>query len=103
MYLLPVSIVMVMILNDVLRVKNTQASVLGLPASNKILKVSDDYSLPVLKGLRLQNDNSLEIEFIVDTQDKRKINKSEADLLIKYFLAALAMPEDQLWVNLSSI
>ena len=33
-------------------------------------------------------------------QEIRKL-KEEADKLIKYFLASLTVPEDELWVNLS--
>ena len=86
---------------DFLRVSSTQASVLGLPEPTTLLRQSQDYSSPILKGLKLDINNPLNIDFIVDVEDQKDIDKKEAAKLIRYFLAALTIPEKDLWVNLS--
>jgi hypothetical protein len=58
----------------------------------------------MLKGLKIGSDDPFHFEFIVDTLDKTLTDeriKQESSRLIRYFLTALAMPEDQMWVNLS--
>jgi len=77
------------------------AQTLNLPALNQLLNVSQNYSFPVLRGLKLDPKNPLNIEFIIDPGTQKTVNKEEAGLLIKYFLAALTIPRENLWVNLS--
>ena len=43
-----------LLISDLTRVKLTQATVLGLPEPTSILEVSDNFSFPVLKGLKLE-------------------------------------------------
>lgn len=57
--------------------------------------------LPLLKAIVLDPDNPLQLSFYLDSDQKRKINDSQIDQLIKYFLGFLAISEDRLWVNLS--
>jgi len=63
--------------------------------------------MPVMiKGLKVHPDNPLLFDFILDTgNSKLQINgtefKAESQKLIKYFLAALTIREEDLWVNLS--
>ena len=90
-----------LILVDVLRVKNTDASIAALPGPNIILSRSKAYSMPLLKGLKLDSNDPLHIDFIVDTADQRDLGRDQAGMLISYFLAALTIPEQDLWVNLS--
>ncbi|MFH1768085.1 MAG: hypothetical protein ABH858_02850, partial [Candidatus Omnitrophota bacterium] len=77
------------------------ATDIPLPAATEFVPLSTTYSFPVLKGLRLDPQNPLNIEFIIDTADRGKISQEEAAPLIKYFLAALTIPEENIWVNLS--
>lgn len=62
---------------------------------------------PVLiKGLRLHPENPLLFDFMVDTGSGRPdLNsadfRNESQKLIRYFLASLTIPENDLWVNLS--
>jgi len=58
----------------------------------------------MIKGLALHPDNPLKFDFFVDPGDDNVQGdplKQEAQRLIKYFMAALTVPENQLWVNLS--
>jgi len=74
----------------------------SLPGST--VSLSPAFEPLVVKGLRLFSDNPLRFDFIVDKGQsglKDDTLKVESTKLIKYFLAALTVPEDDLWVNLS--
>jgi len=73
----------------------------GLPLPNQLLATSSPYSSPVLKGIRFNPTDPLKLEFIIDTADQGKVGQDEAAKLVKYFLAGLTLPENDLWVNLS--
>jgi len=79
----------------------TFAQTLNLPNPTRLLATSQEYSFPVLRGLRLNPKNPLNIEFIIDPGTQKTVNNEEAGLLVKYFLAALTIPKENLWVNLS--
>lgn len=72
-----------------------------LPAPTEMISISTHYSYPVIRGLKINPQNPLDIEFIIDSGDKDNVSKDEIDKLIQYFLAGLTMPEENLWVNLS--
>jgi hypothetical protein len=58
----------------------------------------------MIKGLTVHKDNPFLFNFIVDIGQDRMAGqalKQEGEKLIKYFLASLAIPEKDLWVNLS--
>jgi hypothetical protein len=58
----------------------------------------------MLKGLKIDPNDPMHFEFIVDTADKKISDtdlKNASSKLIRYFLACLALPEKDLWVNLS--
>ncbi len=77
---------------------------LNLPASGVIATPTPSFIPPVMKGIKIFPDNPLRFDFIIDTgQSKLADNalKTESAKLIKYFLATLTIPEDDLWVNLS--
>lgn len=86
---------------DLLRVENSQATVMGLPAAGSILKSAGNYDAACLRGLKLDPQNPLNIDFIVDTGDQKQLSEDDAARLIRYFMAALTIPAEELWVNLS--
>lgn len=86
---------------DLFKIKQTQASALGLPEPTQLLTISDSYSYPLLKGLKIDPKNPLQIEFIIDTANRGDISTQETETLVSYFLAGLTMPQESLWVNLS--
>jgi NAD+ synthase (glutamine-hydrolysing) len=58
----------------------------------------------IIRGLTLHPDNPLRFDFIIDTGHAGldgEAFKAESTKLIKYFLASLTVPEDEVWVNLS--
>jgi CheY-like chemotaxis protein len=78
------------------------AQVLPMPATS--VGLTPGYQPPVLLGLKIHPENPLLLDFIVDqgqsnlSQDELK---AETEKLVKYFLAALTIPDKEVWVNLS--
>jgi hypothetical protein len=72
-----------------------------LPAPRQMVMPSGNTSLPVLKGLKLNPKNPLQIDFIIDSKGAGVVSKKEVERLVKYFLAALAVAKEDVWVNLS--
>ena len=69
--------------------------------SDIISSLSGLKSAPCLKGLTIDKDNPFHIRFIVDSADSEKVSEEELSRLVKYFTAAIAIPNDEMWVNLS--
>lgn len=86
---------------DLLRIDTSIASTLNLPKPAQLFTNTRDYSTPTLKGLSIDPQNPLKIDFIVDTEDDDDVNEEQSRRLIQYFMAGLTVPEGDLWVNLS--
>ncbi|MFH0753452.1 MAG: HAD hydrolase-like protein [Candidatus Omnitrophota bacterium] len=89
-------------------------SVLTLPAPGGRVSLSPAFTPPLLKGIKVYANDPFRFDFILDrgvgaglvpALDKGRPQGSplhdESNRLIKYFLAALTIPEKDLWVNLS--
>lgn len=80
------------------------AQPVGLPSPQTILQTTQVYSPTIIKGLTVYADNPLEFDFFIvpgeDDLDGQDF-EDESSKIIKYFLAALTVPEEQMWVNLS--
>lgn len=81
-------------------------TVLGLPAPGTMVNLSPAYVPVIVKGVRVHPENPILFDFIVDTGNSGLTAnnpqlKIESQKLIKYFLASLTIPEDDVWVNLS--
>ena len=75
-----------------------------IPAPGSFVGKSPAFTPPILTGITLNLGNPLNLDFVIDTGDNRISGKkleSETNKLIKYFLASLTIPEDEMWVNLS--
>ncbi len=65
------------------------------------------YQPVVIQGMTIHPDNPLKFDFIIDAGDFNVGNgrdrslRKEYEKLIKYFIASLATPEKDMWVNLS--
>ena len=77
------------------------AQTVNLPAPGTMVTLSAQGNLPMLKGLRLNPDNPLKMDFIIEPNGAPSVTKEDAAVLARYFLAALAMPKEDTWVNLS--
>jgi len=96
-----VSLTAGMVLVDVLRVQDQGEAWAGLPAPDQLIDVSKPSLPAVLAGMRIDPERPLAPEFLVDLGDAADVSDEEAASLIQYFLAALTVPESELWVNLS--
>ncbi|MBF0330727.1 MAG: YvcK family protein [Candidatus Omnitrophica bacterium] len=75
-----------------------------LPEPGKMVGVSSAFTPVLVKGLVIHPDKPLNFDFIVDSGNDsadQAIVKDQTDRMAKYFLAAITVPEEQLWVNLS--
>ncbi len=79
-------------------------SVSGLPSPGSYVSLSSGFQPTIIRGITLDPQNPFQYEFLID-QGEGSLNeealKKEAERLIKYFLASLTIPEEDLWVNLS--
>lgn len=84
-------------------------SINQLPVPGSMVGLSKAISPISLKGIVVNPQKPLELQFIVDTGSEntkagslsQEQIKEESDRLVKYFLAGLTIPEGDLWVNLS--
>ncbi|GEM_PF-3780126 len=79
-------------------------NVLSLPKPGSMVTTSEKFVPVILKGITLDPQNPLIFNFIVDpgnTNFGPEEVREDGERLIKYFLAALTIPEKDLWVNLS--
>ncbi len=82
----------------------TPAGAQMLPVPGSLVGLTPGFKPPVLLGMKVHPENPLLFDFIVDqgqTQLSPDGLKSETAKLVKYFLAALTIPDKQIWVNLS--
>ncbi|UCG35473.1 MAG: hypothetical protein JSW17_01340, partial [Candidatus Omnitrophota bacterium] len=77
---------------------------LSLPKPTQLISTSPMLDAPCLQGIKFYFNQPFRFDFIIDEGQKRvepEELRVEASRLIKYFLASLTIPEDDLWVNLS--
>lgn len=70
----------------------------------QVLPQSQAVNPPLLQGIKIYPDDPLKFDFVLDKGDLNISNKNisvEAIRLLKYFLSALTIPGQDLWVNLS--
>ena len=84
---------------------NAQAiSTLNLPAPGTMVMQSPAFVPILLKGMTVHPENPMKFDFILDSGNTNfphdKMIK-ESKRLVKYFLASMTVPKDDLWVNLS--
>ncbi|OGX18454.1 MAG: phosphoglycerate kinase [Omnitrophica WOR_2 bacterium GWC2_45_7] len=79
-------------------------TVLNLPAPGTMLPVTPAFTPVLIRGITVHPENQLLFDFIVDRGADHLDGdalKEESTKLIKYFMAALTVPDEELWVNLS--
>jgi hypothetical protein len=75
-----------------------------LPQPGRMVNLSSDFNPLVVKGLKVYPQEPLRFDFIVDTGDsgmEDNLLEQEAMILFRYFLVALTMNDEDMWVNLS--
>jgi hypothetical protein len=79
-------------------------SINQLPVPGSMIFTTPAYVPLTLKGLIVHPENALKFDFLMDTGNSRLKGSDlsdEALKIMKYFLTALTIPENDLWVNLS--
>lgn len=79
-------------------------SVFSLPTPGTMLGLSQTFDPLLLKAVKVHADNPFQFDFIVDqgqTKFQNEELRQESQKVIRYFLASLTTPENDLWVNLS--
>lgn len=77
---------------------------LNLPALGTMIQTSPAFNPAIIQGITLYPDNPLKFDFIIDKGDLLLEGDSfieESNKLIKYFMASLTVPDEEMWVNLS--
>jgi len=80
------------------------ATVLNLPVPGTMVPLSIGFNPPMVNGITIYPNDPFKFDFLVghgDHQLEGEAFEAEAKKLIKYFLASLTVPEEELWVNLS--
>jgi len=75
-----------------------------LPVPGSMISTTPAFVPLTLKGMVIHPENALKFDFLMDTGHshlKGEGLSDEALKIMKYFLTALTIPEDDLWVNLS--
>ncbi len=75
-----------------------------MPKPGAMVHLSPEFTPAYLKGIVIHPENALKFDFIIYKGDKELTDaqkREEYTKLTKYFLASLAIPDDDQWVNLS--
>ncbi|MBF0511031.1 MAG: class I SAM-dependent methyltransferase [Candidatus Omnitrophica bacterium] len=83
---------------------NVSAQEFLLPEPGARLHLSLPFNPARLVGMTIHSDNALRFDFLIDRGKQSlsgNLKKEEYKKLIKYFLAALTIPDEDQWVNLS--
>lgn len=75
-----------------------------MPAPGTMVHLTSAFTPPLLRGLTIHPENPFDFDFIFTDGDKRLSNEvlqKDFEKMVRYFLAALTIPEKDLWVNLS--
>ncbi|MBF0387841.1 MAG: hypothetical protein HQL20_08300 [Candidatus Omnitrophica bacterium] len=79
---------------------------LNLPKPGDMVGLSAPFRPTALRGLTVHPDAPLKFDFILDSGDEPLEGdalKAEGQKLVNYFLAAMTVPRQDLWVNLSPV
>lgn len=80
-----------------------QTQALAYPSAGS-LSLTQSFSPILLSGVRVDPQEPFQLTFVLDRGDsglRGDALKPEADKLVRYFMAALTIPEKDIWVNLS--
>jgi len=77
---------------------------LDMPAPGTLIFKSEPFVPATIRGLSIDPTDHFRMSFLIDGGDddlQGELLKQESEKLIKYFLTALTIPEEDMWVNLS--
>ena len=70
----------------------------------QMVTLSPAFAPALIKGIKVHPENPFQFDFIIDAGDSElegEMLEDESSKIIRYFLASLTIPEDEMWVNLS--
>jgi hypothetical protein len=73
-----------------------------MPAPGAMVHLSTEFTPALLKGIVIHPENAFKFDFIINKGDRPFTDgqkKQEYTKLIKYFLASLAVPDEDQWVT----
>jgi hypothetical protein len=76
----------------------------NMPKPNEMMSLTEAYNPPMIHGITINPLNPFNYKFLASSGDEKMSQDElqiETETLIKYFLTALTVPEEDLWVNLS--
>jgi hypothetical protein len=76
------------------------AGELRLPVPGVMVQLSPEFNPSILKGVTIHPEDPFKFDFILDKNNNTP-SIQESSKLVKYFLASITTPENDLWVNLS--
>jgi len=80
------------------------AALAYMPEAGQLIGITQDYDAPRPIGIKIDPQNPLKLSFILDQGNfplDKEVLAAQAKIIGEYFLAALTLPEKELWVNLS--
>jgi hypothetical protein len=86
------------------RASTRRLAATNLPPAGIRIPLSPKYYPPLFRGVYVHKNDPLTLDFILDSGDAQLATDDLAEVslrLSRYFLAALAIPDEHLWVNLS--
>ena len=74
-----------------------------MPQPGTMIASSEKADLPLPVGIEFHNNNPFDFNFVLSRTGNRDTEflRAQAEIITKYFFAALTMPAEDLWVNLS--
>lgn len=75
-----------------------------MPQAGTMVSLSKPFVPVIMKGIKIFPKDPLKFDFIIDLGDTDLADEAlenETTKLVKYFLASLTTPEEDMWVNLS--
>ena len=81
--------------------QKTRASSLGLPEPQVMLSEGRVFEDALLRGIAVDPKNPFNLRLYIDSGNKTKVSNDDVNLLVNYFLTALAVLDNDMWVNLS--
>ncbi len=72
-----------------------------MPPPGRLLEASPRFVAPELKAISVDPLDPCKFKFLVNAADDPHLDQEQIERLAKYFLTFLAIPEEDLWVNLS--
>lgn len=79
-------------------------AIFQLPTPGTMIPLTPVFEPPLVKGMTLYPQDPFKMDFIISPGEKNLKGdafKAESEKLIKYFMAALTTPDEEMWVNLS--